>query len=512
MSDTSEYDEQSLIIKAEDIERVTKTTHSDEDGVQEEEGEENQRSVEENDTTTSNNTSSTVKKSKVNGTTTSNRVIYSTIPRQYVGARSGVITHVSCTVDSEQIAIAQDEKLQQAADSYSCIECGLRFADLKTLQKHISHKTIWTDRSLLGCRISVMWAHNKWYDGTVTQYDLVTSKHCVLYDDNEEKWYQMASKTFYIISRDKALKESKTELELEEKSIYDEPLSDEYLIAQSLVHSAFGNSAQQVGYRTDGHLCITEQDRILANDSGSSLLYGEVLPRGVNKMLDSLHLDAAGCETLYDCGMGTGKLALQAWLQFRNLKKVVGIELAVSRYVIGEQALLTLINIKPDDYELISRKNGDYIIIRDKHMSERTLSFYRGDVFEFPNVELADIAILQTNFPAETHLKLCDFLMRLKTDCRLLTYLNLGTLFKGANSIFRQMSVNKSLNDRFPTSWSIHRGCHFFLWIKQSKEFWEGYEGLTTIDEDEEGGEMVGCFPSLFRCLGGPTSRVHHRE
>ena len=57
--------------------------------------------------------------------------------------------------------------------------------------------------------------------------DLVTSKHCVLYDDSEEKWYQMASKTFYIISRDKALKESKTELELEEKSIYDEPLSDE---------------------------------------------------------------------------------------------------------------------------------------------------------------------------------------------------------------------------------------------------------------------------------------------
>ena len=38
MSDTSEYDEQSLIIKAKDIEQVTKTTHSDEDGVQEEEG------------------------------------------------------------------------------------------------------------------------------------------------------------------------------------------------------------------------------------------------------------------------------------------------------------------------------------------------------------------------------------------------------------------------------------------------------------------------------------------
>ena len=172
------------------------------------------------DTLTTSSPPGRKKKSKATRINKGSQVLYSTLPRQYVGARSGIVTHVSCTVDSAQIAMSQDEDLQHSSDSYSCIECGLRFATLKSLQSHIKHKTIWTDRSLLGCRISVMWAHNRWYEGTVTQYDLVTGKHCVLYDDGEEKWYQMCSKTFYITSRDNALEESKVELELEEKSIY----------------------------------------------------------------------------------------------------------------------------------------------------------------------------------------------------------------------------------------------------------------------------------------------------
>lgn len=30
----------------------------------------------------------------------------------------------------------------------------------------------------------------------------------------------------------------------------------------------------------------------------------------------------------------------------------------------------------------------------------------------------------------------------------------------------KQVEVNRSLSDRFPTSWSVHRGHHFFLWSK----------------------------------------------
>ncbi|CAN0304186.1 unnamed protein product, partial [Discosporangium mesarthrocarpum] len=29
-----------------------------------------------------------------------------------------------------------------------------------------------------------------------------------------------------------------------------------------------------------------------------------------------------------------------------------------------------------------------------------------------------------------------------------------------------QVDVNRPLSDRFPTSWSVHRGHHFFLWTK----------------------------------------------
>ena len=55
---------------------------------------------------------------------------------------------------------------------------------------------------------------------------------------------------------------------------------------------------------------------------GCDLLYGEVLPAGVSRMLDARHLDASKADTLYDLGSGLGKLVMQAFLQFPNLKKV----------------------------------------------------------------------------------------------------------------------------------------------------------------------------------------------
>ena len=67
------------------------------------------------------------------------------------------------------------------------------FSNIKSLQKHIQNKTVWTNRSLLGCCVSVMWAHNQWYEGIVTQFDTVYGRHCVVYDDGEKKWYHMAN-------------------------------------------------------------------------------------------------------------------------------------------------------------------------------------------------------------------------------------------------------------------------------------------------------------------------------
>ena len=31
---------------------------------------------------------------------------------------------------------------------------------------------------------------------------------------------------------------------------------------------------------------------------------------------------------------------------------------------------------------------------------------------------------------------------------------------------FRQLEANRSFADRYPTSWSVQRGHHFFLWVR----------------------------------------------
>jgi hypothetical protein len=57
-----------------------------------------------------------------------------------------------------------------------------------------------------------------------------------------------------------------------------------------------------------------------AKRSALAAQYGELLPEGVDKMLDAQHLDGRNGAFLLDLGMGLGKLAIQAWLQFPNLE------------------------------------------------------------------------------------------------------------------------------------------------------------------------------------------------
>jgi len=466
---------------------------------------------------------------------------------------SSSIVHICCTVASDDAANVQTRH-SRSRGTLVCVECGMRFINIKSLQKHIENKTVWTNRSLLGNRVSVMWAHNQWYEGTVTQYDTVHRRHCVVYDDGEQKWYHMSNKTFYVVSMEKdEAEEANEEEEAEEEEMdgltdeeesgvqqqhgrssggtrknntsskesktkddaaiefnqFEEPVSQEYLLAQSIVHACFGNATQQVGYRTDGHLCVTEQDRIIAHDTGSSLLYGEVLPRGCNRILDVEHLNAAGCRSLYDLGMGIGKFALQAFVQFPNLDKVVGIELAYSRFVLGERAALTLVKEWPSQYTLLSRVPNHHIIITSNHPTtgvQRTLEFRRGNLFAATDCQDADIVIAQTNFPSETQIKLCRFLGCMKPKCKILTYLNLIPLWKKASLMFRQLAVNRSTNDRFATSWSMHRGCHFFLWERIDHTNY--FDGQKTQEGDEH--QNLGVSGCCFRLFSAENSRVHN--
>ena len=101
-----------------------------------------------------------------------------------------------------------------------------------------------------------------------------------------------------------------------------------------------------------GFGCLTPLDRALEASAHSSLLFGEVLPAGVTKLLDEVHLNARegngggeeGGVSVVDMGSGVGKLCVQLLLQYEWVTRIDGFELAISRYKLGKQALLELVD------------------------------------------------------------------------------------------------------------------------------------------------------------------------
>lgn len=91
-----------------------------------------------------------------------------------------------------------------------------------------------------------------------------------------------------------------------------------------------------------------ELDNAEAVKTKSSLAFGEVLPIGVDLALDASHLDARAASVFYDLGSGNGKFAIQAFLQFPNLTRVVGVELTFSRGIQGMCALSRLAKHAPE--------------------------------------------------------------------------------------------------------------------------------------------------------------------
>lgn len=272
---------------------------------------------------------------------------------------------------------------------------------------------------------------------------------------------------------------------------------------------------------TRGHVCLTESDRVNAVQSKSSLLYGELLPRGVNKALGAKRLEAFRAESVFDLGMGTGKILVQAFLQFRNLRYIFGVELSAGRYLLAEEAALKMVQLLGHENYHIEMNPGKFIIITEvvKAVSspaatyctpssvaaataaassqsagasspeapsgdggdyvERVLHLQCGNMFDITNIEQADIVMMETDIPTELYPQLAQLLGHLKEDARVLTYIDLRRAFDTVANAggpglvtavhshsmpFRQLEINRQLSDRYPTSWSVQRGHHFYLW------------------------------------------------
>lgn len=243
-----------------------------------------------------------------------------------------------------------------------------------------------------------------------------------------------------------------------------------------------------------------------ADETSTSLLYGEILPVGIDKALNNDHLDAENCACLLELGSGLGKLAIQAFFQFSNITKVEGIEFSEGRYKESERALTDLTKLLPSVCHVKSTQHCCYLELicsycgwppsqETEEKTEcaekmcgafdekgtsvvhrgrtRTINFEHKDLFllESHRVHEADIIILETDIPVNKHRALFHMLSAMRSGARLLTYIDLSLAWGAFGDVYgrlpyEQLPINIPLSDRFATTWSPERGHHFFLWRK----------------------------------------------
>lgn len=440
---------------------------------------------------------------------------------------------------------------------YICNECGLGFPNIQDLQLHLKRKTAWSDLSLVGCRISCLIDNKEWHEGFVSSLSS-HGKHLVEFHlIGEQRWLNMKRIAFFIAERPPNPSSTEEQTQLTEDTgeykedniilrnsdglapiedmkdwIYVEDISLDYAFAQSVLFKVFGGAVQETGHKTRGHTCLTDGDKFNAKFSRGSLLYGELLPRGANKAFGVNHLDCSSARVLFDLGMGTGKIAIQAFLQFRNLEYVYGVELSEGRYQVAEEAVLRMASLLGVHSFHIQRSPGNFIILMEKGEGQseekcRVLHLERGNLFDTLNMELADVVMLETDIPSSTYPQLCHFLNQMHVGARTLSYLDLRNIWSFAPFNFQQLERNKHLSDRYPTSWSVQRGHHFFIWGKVSMAAMapspiaaRGSGPSKSHKRSKQGREeevevvpakSFGCFPtlSLFSVLLGRSSRIN---
>ena len=229
---------------------------------------------------------------------------------------------------------------------------------------------------------------------------------------------------------------------------YSENISVSFCRAQSMIHKIYGGGIQATGHKTLGHSCVTDKDKIMAKNARSSLLYGELLPRGVNRSFGSQALNAIDAEVLFDLGMGTGKVAIQAFLQYSNLSRVYGVEISVGRFRVAERAALNLVALWPEQFVVEAHECDNYITICTidsstanatkchgfENTGGRRLELVVGDMMKTVDIESADIVMIETEIPVEVLKEFVNILLRTKDSCRLFTYVDLRIVWQRLRS------------------------------------------------------------------------------
>lgn len=241
----------------------------------------------------------------------------------------------------------------------------------------------------------------------------------------------------------------------------------------ALLRLAYGDA--QIGAldeKLKGFKLLAADAVIEDNEETFDLTYGEVLPQGVTKALGPERLlPSAQARVLLDLGMGTGKFAMQAFLEVPWLEHVLGMELTHARFNIAAKALKKLAARNPGRFGCQVEKDAETGQEKCLTLIEnsRSLEFRLGDIFQLETelVNKADAIVMAVAFPAEMTSKVQQLLKLGKQGCRLLTYEDHGlenshTWDPPAPRAFARLPCNGS-QDHYPVSWVPKPGHAFYL-------------------------------------------------
>lgn len=243
---------------------------------------------------------------------------------------------------------------------------------------------------------------------------------------------------------------------------------------------AYGEDViDETGLETMGH----SLEDCMVNPNTHNLTYGELLTAGVSKALgaDRLDLRNPNTKVALELGMGTGKVALQCFLECPNLERVIGIELVPGRYMQAENALFRLANSGRYQLDSQTQRLKEKCTVLSRNMSRcailsegsRKLEIYCGDMMSLPVevVAAADVIFAQVVLPPEAQTILQGLLSHAKNGCRAFLYNDLMSSWQREKpSHFHRMKANMTVgeySDVYATSW-LPRGRKFFIFTADS--------------------------------------------
>lgn len=209
---------------------------------------------------------------------------------------------------------------------------------------------------------------------------------------------------------------------------------------------------EETGRDIIGQQCVSLAEHEGAGAHGVDLMYGEVLQQGVATLFHVLDMKSASL--ILDLGSGIGKLPIQVYESLPEGTKgvrVVGVEMSLSRCKVAWRAAQRVGGVVTDTGVAIHGNN--------------TLELVQGNLFDYCDLlSVADVVILQTQFPRVMMPRLMDLVQGLKPGARVLTYDNMNLLELEFDRVLDLSIVPNTSSIRLPCSWAPDSGHHLFLY------------------------------------------------